>query len=1152
MIPKLTFKNTHLQRDHVTAAPTQPAGNQQDTPVILNQPEFFKVSNAALENNEEFKKSRQQYRELIKVTTDFYSNNANSVTPAISVNRVTETSENLKKFTEKLYRLSNDDFGQDLYLIYGTAKESLHKIVDLLSNEKIPMQIRMDEISNMASKMTVCAGGVVTQLQETLGCLNSHLSGLLGTADEVKIRLTESTIIEFMKKEYGPYQRGMEVHIVNAFFNYIAADIGLPERLDNHVRIVEREIPTNLLEDFKTYALKIINPIKVSNFIANKYFHQLKITRDASSNDSMNETETFDVIQKIHVVQEATLNQKFGDVPYKNYLTQNLNGDSWRFTNQKTLLSRHFLNELINKNAITTEPKITTITPITLDFGADLGKFMILGELMWRELVDDRRELTGNDLLKIPPERLHSEIKKSTKTDIDEVEIYKVILNHMINSQKHDAIDTIDDQWLTNIIQYHPNHEISKTEYQPAMELAASFGCITALKKLLAISKDGIHYRNEDGLTPPMLSSKNGHVEAVNLFLSDTSRSLDENHIIEIFGIAAKHGHINIIKIKPVYDIFPDLKVRHKMAVEAISNRQIEVLKHMLDNTLISFDWRFNDTGNILEETARSGHLDVAKLFFGDNENQQNANERPSRKSKLPPGSALVISAERNDVAMIQYMLKKGIDPNAHDLKNDGHTPFTMASSKGHVGVMNVLIQDKRTDINAKDRKRRSALIHAARGGHLDAISTLVSLKKFHIFNDICSYEFNAFHHALRKKHPQAASLLIENNMDFTTPKDIESVNGNPRFTPSTFSIMHGYIPVVEAMIKKPLSFDINKPDPIFKLTPLQAASKAGRADMAALLIKHGANLNPESYFLSPLMLAARNRTRGIDEVNKLIESLLAAGARVDQKDSEHKTALMHSCINANTKNFASKLLEHGAQVNDVNRQLKTAMHFSAKDGPSDLINTLAIAGANLEAKDGNGWTPLMVGSAYNSPDSLATLLIYDKNINEKNNDQRTALSLSLENRKFDNAYLLIKSNAMIELDNTDFTRFIAHAAASPNNSSMMDVITQNIINNRQDYRGTHKIILWIATYLDDQNLIMYITDKGTPVDSVDQNQETALFAAVRGNLKAAATTLLQLGADRNFTNSDGKTPIDIAKENQNLFMLHLLDIRKKRKSPDA
>jgi uncharacterized protein len=88
------------------------------------------------------------------------------------------------------------------------------------------------------------------------------------------------------------------------------------------------------------------------------------------------------------------------------------------------------------------------------------------------------------------------------------------------------------------------------------------------------------------------------------------------------------------------------------------------------------------------------------------------------------------------------------------------------------------------------------------------------------------------------------------------------------------------------------------------------------------------------------------------------IRDAIAAGADVNEVDRDGRTALHHAAINGDISAVAL-LMEAGAQPNIRDSAGWTALHFAAAEYHMPVAEALLRAGAVVDAEDGHGNTPL-------------------------------------------------------------------------------------------------------------------------------------------------------------------------------------------------
>lgn len=224
-------------------------------------------------------------------------------------------------------------------------------------------------------------------------------------------------------------------------------------------------------------------------------------------------------------------------------------------------------------------------------------------------------------------------------------------------------------------------------------------------------------------------------------------------------------------------------------------------------------------------------------------------------------------------------------------------------------------------------------------------------------------------------------------------------------------------------------------------ISPLLQASRYGNATMVAALLSHGArHTDTQSNTEPALMAAARSGNM------ETVQALLDAGADVNATEPlEHQTALMWAVAEGHL-DIASRLLDEGADPNMQARVSElterknadfpsggfTPLHWAARNGDDAMINLLLEHGADLNAKNGDSSTPMMLAIVNDRFDVAERLLQRGADANDGSlyfiTEMRDATT---DWRARDGT--VFRADHPNKLSALDLTRILLEAGADPN-----------------------------------------------------------------------------------------------------------------------
>jgi ankyrin repeat protein len=234
--------------------------------------------------------------------------------------------------------------------------------------------------------------------------------------------------------------------------------------------------------------------------------------------------------------------------------------------------------------------------------------------------------------------------------------------------------------------------------------------------------------------------------------------------------------------------------------------------------------------------------------------------------------------------------------------------------------------------------------------------------------------------------------------------------------------------------------------------TALMEAALKGDANSVKAMITAGADVNAKTNKGRTALMYASSTTRSRKlgtleftlvlcaeewpQRTECIKALLAAGADVNAKDNEGKTALREAAWKGGADSLKA-LIAAGADVNAKDKEGYTALD-AALDLP-DNVKALIAAGADVNAKDKTGGTVLFRAG---NPDSIEALIAAGADVNAKNNKGRTALMYAISSRDIDCVKALIAGGADVDAKDNDGNTALYSAIASEDKVDALRKVT--------------------------------------------------------------------------------------------------------------
>ncbi|CAH3161140.1 unnamed protein product [Porites evermanni] len=265
----------------------------------------------------------------------------------------------------------------------------------------------------------------------------------------------------------------------------------------------------------------------------------------------------------------------------------------------------------------------------------------------------------------------------------------------------------------------------------------------------------------------------------------------------------------------------------------------------------------------------------------------------------------------------------------------------------------------------------------------------------------------------------------------------------------------------------------------------LHLAASNGHTNSVRLLIEHGADVNEFTSSLdepgyTPLMLAA-------EKGNLQTVQVLLQNAGDPHRGNEMAWLPLHFAAKGDHTEMVKFLLEHDGNVLAATACGKTVLHLATR---LDLVMILVYRGANIQAKDILGRTPLHVAAEKGQSDTVNYLLDHGADVNSRDRNGLLALYCALKG---------------------------GHATTA---KFLMDRGSESLLSNDPNLLGSYEADLLQSSAREGLvDIVEFLLNSGVYVDAVPSNGDSLLTpleeAASTGHCDVV-TILLEQGADIN------------------------------------
>ena len=546
-----------------------------------------------------------------------------------------------------------------------------------------------------------------------------------------------------------------------------------------------------------------------------------------------------------------------------------------------------------------------------------------------------------------------------------------------------------------------------------------------------------------------------------------------------------------------------------------------------------------------LNEAAMKGQVEVVKLLT--NPKYHKVNEKYAE---------IILKLNKTDMGNVKLV----VTPKYRIHKEDKSLSLILASQNEQYDVVKLLLKDKEVQIDFQDRAGNTALHYAAKNQNADIFylllknrakvnlenkrkntalmllswETVDKLKNLGVnnLNMTKSYDTEDMSIGLLENIKTGNLTTVARDLKYGADVNYRSAAGEK---PLVVAITKGYLKIAEMLIQAGARLDTDVD--ANKNTILHYAAYKGHFNSVKLLISAGADLNLKNNQgqtaldfarqfgkteIVKLILEQNNKDNklleSIESENlELVKQLLESGANVNCYDKQKTTPLISAAFKGNAK-IAKMFIDAGANVNakDLNRNM--AIHVAISKGNIEVVKVLLQSDKlYLSVADNNGYTPLILASAFKNFEMVELLLSKNPGIGFQDNNGNTALHWATVNNTKDIVSILISARANINKQNNKGFTALHYAVEK----GFVEIVKQLLAAGADlgivDNEGN--TALDIARESGETEIVQLL---------VNVLNVTLLKFIKAGDLDAV-NQLIELGANPDYNDADGDTPLLLA-----------------------
>lgn len=460
------------------------------------------------------------------------------------------------------------------------------------------------------------------------------------------------------------------------------------------------------------------------------------------------------------------------------------------------------------------------------------------------------------------------------------------------------------------------------------------------------------------GRTPLAVACHCGYDDIVKILIDvGANVNVCDNDQLTPLHLAAANGHCGIAEmlIDHMADVNACDSTKRTPLRIACDHGQLAVIRILLRH-FGTIDSRDEEERTALHAASETGDYEVVRLLlhFGANKDAKDAQIRAPLHIACAAGwvrvvqelldarvdiealeeerlTPLATAARSGYAAVVDLLLRHKASPKAESV--GGFTPLHWASYNGHEDAAGIIIANKKTNLNSRDKHDRTPLHIAAMSRRFSVIEKLTEAGAN--IEAECQKRNRPLHFACKYATHREVSLLLVAGADFNARTETGE-------TPLHVAVREGSVEMAKSLLRCAVWVDAVDTKGV---RPLAIACLAGHHAITHQLLRHGAALHIRSIETgrgldAPMCLAASG---GHVQVLQL---LFKYNADVREADSGGWEPLRHAAFMGHAEAVVY-LLENGARATDLGELAEFS--FSSAVSPEMRMRITALLAADMD-----------------------------------------------------------------------------------------------------------------------------------------------------------------------------------------------------------